>query len=579
MPVRWLFAAAVIAAFTFSPNAQIKEDRPDQERREQKLRTIDSIVSDASTLRLGENRAFVLAKAGNLLWELDRRRARDLFVTAIDELVAEQNIADEERRVRRSEDLLHSQSTRPQILNIIASRDAVLALELLVKSRPPAISRAIAGEAAKTDKVISNVQGFSYIAQSEQNLEHTLIRMAADQDPERAVRLIRDALKKGVSGETMNLLRKLAQKDAVLANKTFGEIVDSLLRRPLVSDGAVDHQTVNFAVNILTQVLPHSQRGGGENTLALDETRTRAMVSRLAGFFQTEGARYGFQPSPQIITIIERLIPGAAARLRELQRYAPSYGFRPGYGDPDVAKLLSSDAPAAALVAEAEKLTANLRRPVYETAAQRMIAAGDLAGAVGLINGKFGGDVLDEAMNGIRWHQLNMLVSKGRFDEAENFLDEFPENTRFEGLMNLASHLVQRDKEEYGPRAARILERARAMLPDSPETSQEMSRYMQLVAAYTRSDVAEAFRMMETLTPRLNEIADAAVITNGFNSGGNIRKREFVIAQGVGFGFYLDIGIFGKLYEADPGRMLRMIDTFSRPESRLTLRIALAERQ
>jgi hypothetical protein len=355
--------------------------------------------------------------------------------------------------------------------------------------------------------------------------------------------------------------------------------VDSLLRKSLVSDGVVDHQTVNFAVNILTQVLPHTQRGGAENTLVLDETRTRAIVSRLAGFFQTEGPRFGFQPSPQIITIIERFIPGAAARLKELQRNAPFYGFGRGYADPDVSKILSSDASAATLVAEAEKLTPNVRRPVYETAAQRMIAAGDLAGAVGLINNKFGGDVLDEAMNGVRWHHLNMLVSRGRLDEAENFLEEFPDNTRFEGLMNLASHLAQRDKAEYGARASRVLERARAMLPDLPETSQEMSRHLQLATAYTRSDVSEAFRMMETLTPRLNEIADAAVITNGFNSGGNIRKREFVMAQGIGFGFYLDTGIFAKLFEADPDRLLRMIDTFSRPESRLTLRIALAERQ
>jgi hypothetical protein len=224
MPARWLFAAAIIAAFTFSPNAQIKEDRPDQERREQKLKTIESIVSDASTLRLGENRAFVLAKAGNLLWELDRRRARDLFVTAIDELVAEQNIADEERRVRRSEDLLNSQSTRPQILNIIASRDATLALELFVKSRPPGISRAIAGENSRSEKITGYSTGLAYVAQSEQNLEHSLVRMAADQDPERAVRLIRDALKKGVSGETMNYCESLRERTPFSQTRHSGKL-------------------------------------------------------------------------------------------------------------------------------------------------------------------------------------------------------------------------------------------------------------------------------------------------------------------------------------------------------------------
>jgi len=117
---------------------------------------VEETLADIQNLRLPENRAFFYSRVGNLIWAQDQKRARSLFAIASTELVNAQNYAESKRSANPYNELITGGNTRQQILNIIASRDAELALELLVKTRPAAIERALMKSSEKNTKVRNN---------------------------------------------------------------------------------------------------------------------------------------------------------------------------------------------------------------------------------------------------------------------------------------------------------------------------------------------------------------------------------------------------------------------------------------
>ena len=125
--------------------------------------------------------------------------------------------------------------------------------------------------------------------------------------------------------------------------------------------------------------------------------------------------------------------------------------------------------------------------------------------------------------------------------------------------------------------ALAVLSRARGGLPDQPETANELSWYVQLINVYTNIEPEEAFRMYETMVPQLNELADAAAVLGGFQGSGNVRRGEFLLAQGNSFGVYVDFSPLRPLSNKDFDRTMKLIDRFSRREARILMRLQLAD--
>src|SRR5580765_8241182 len=129
----------------FSVNVFGQADQDAQKERQAKLNSIlEESLADVQGLKLPENRAFFYRRIGNLTWPKDQKRGRSLFMNAAAELMNAQAYAESKRSVNPYNELLTGGNTRQQILNMIANRDAELALELLVKTRPAAIQRAMA---------------------------------------------------------------------------------------------------------------------------------------------------------------------------------------------------------------------------------------------------------------------------------------------------------------------------------------------------------------------------------------------------------------------------------------------------
>src|SRR5262249_34154933 len=71
------------------PQQTEEEKKAAKELENKALALIDDIVAEAASLRLAENRAYILTGAADLLWTRDEDRARALIREAMDEVVAQ----------------------------------------------------------------------------------------------------------------------------------------------------------------------------------------------------------------------------------------------------------------------------------------------------------------------------------------------------------------------------------------------------------------------------------------------------------------------------------------------------------
>src|SRR5258706_8687130 len=69
-----------------------------QELERKTLAMLDEVAAQALSLKLPENRSFVLAAAADLLWKHDEKRARSLFWDALNNLISANNSTAEELR-------------------------------------------------------------------------------------------------------------------------------------------------------------------------------------------------------------------------------------------------------------------------------------------------------------------------------------------------------------------------------------------------------------------------------------------------------------------------------------------------
>jgi thioredoxin-like negative regulator of GroEL len=556
--------------------SQIDEAAKEKQRR--KTMVIERILSDVPNLKLNENRALVYAKVGNLIWQFDAKQARALFQNAVGELLNAQTLAEADRKnIGYQNDLLTGQTTRPQILNAVASRDAELALEYLYKTRPAKISQVMSASSGKKSKISNQHSNYGYLIQNEINLEQSFMRLAADQNPERAIKLLKESLKKGLSNETLNLLKKLCEKDAASADQLAREIVGKIIQSGFDAENQANYQNTNIATSFLTEFI--REKSPTEKFIKFENSQMQNLADRLIAYFFQQNARYGNYSAYSILPIAEKLAPASVAKIKQAGKNNSRRGLN-FYDDPEINKLLNdADTTTEELLSKAENFPVESRRRIYQTAANKLVQNGDVSRAAEILNDNFSDDALEDALRNLNGQYSYHLISAGKFEQAERVIDEMPENTRLNSLVNLANAIYQKNPADNKSYAAAVLGKARALISEQPEDNGEMSGLMQIISTYSAIEPVEAFRLYESLIPQMNELSDAAVKINGFNRSSNVKQGEFVISSsGNSLNFLgADFSVLGKLAANDFDRTLNLINGFTRRETVISLQLQLLE--
>ncbi len=575
--LRWI-SIVIGLACALGINAQDgDEEAKEKEKQRQKLLIAESIVGDIGQLSLEENRALALARLGTSIWQFDEKRARNMFQEAVGELIAAQAAAEASRKTNQNNELLTGQSTRPQVLNSIAQRDAEFALQSLYKTRPAAIQRAMLNANAKDKKISGSPGNDVHLRQAETNLEQSLLRQAADQNPARAAELIKKALKSALSGETLNLLKKLHEKEPTAAKELASEAVGQLLKKTFIIENYVDHQSFHVSMTFLQDF--NRERTANDAGFRLDSAQMRQLAEKIINFYIEKGTQFGYGGyGSQLVPIAEKLMPSAVERLKETDKnvHGRHGGIQQIHQDEATARLLNHETPIDEILAQAPKLPAASRSQIYQHVANRLSSEGSFDRARAVLSDNFSEDVLEGAMHNLNWNYMHHLTNQGKFAEAEALIDQFPDSNRYSALISLASTVYSRDQKNRSY-AVNLLEKVRGQLPAKPETNMEMSHLVQIANVYSTIEPAEAYRMLEGMVPRMNEVMDAMILVYAYQGSYNIRRGEIPVSQAGSMGVHIDAGILRNLAKADLDGTLSLIGTFGRREMRIMLKQQLLD--
>jgi hypothetical protein len=552
------------------------EDDAVKARREKLNAVLEESLGDVQNLRLPENRAFLYARIGNVMWPQDQKRARSLFLHAATELVNAQNYAESRRSINPYSELLTGGSTRQQILNTIASRDAELALELLVKTRPAAIQRAFESDPDKSKKINNYNQNNANLIQNENYMEQNFYRMAAEQSPERAVRILKESLSKGVSNETFNQLNRLAEKDAGVAAEMGSQVIEKLLRGSFMAAEQPHYANIQLTQSILNHYV--STQNGEGIKLKFDSSPIRDLASKFISACLTDKQLAPYVGA-SILPIAEKLLPSSVERIKKATGHMyPQNGN--GMSDIDAAyqKLMENDTPIEQMLAAVDKFPSSHRRGIYQTASNKLMGQGNWQGAREVLSENFADEDRDQMLSNFDQQLAYNLVGQSKFADAERVIDGLPEQQRVSLLVYLSNAVFARDPKENKAHASALLEKARQLTSEKPENSNEMNMLTQVIGGYSQIDPAEAIRLYEGIVPKIVELTDASAVLNGFQVNSNVRDGEFLITQGDPFNnFGGNLSMLGAFSRFDFDRTMKLVDSFNRPEMRISLRLQLLD--
>lgn len=553
----------VVVSFNLAP-AQVADDKS-KENEKQQIVLFEQIAKNAEALRLPENRALISAKLAEGLWRFDEKRARAFFQASVGELITAQIQAEaNKKQAGMLYGLVNGISPRQEILTMIAARDAEFALDAFYKSRP-----------AKIAQILTNPEEFKkptsqQFVQNEIYFEQSLIARVSEQNPQRAIKLIRESLAKGVTYEAIGLIEKIKIKDPELAAEFAGEVADKLL----ATDFNKTNRDFSIAASFVTQYGKKPEEG--EKMVKVDEKKLRGLAALIANNILKADEDYHYEIE-SLLPIIEKFAPENVAALKQRKARMENTGERREYAAYE--KFIESNPSPEKLLSEAEKFPESFRNQIYYAAAEKSAQTGNVAQAQRIISTNMSQEEAENYLTQINYSLISKAITDGRFEEAQLLINEIPaENARFASLVQLATSVYQKNPAENKKQTLAILEQARAIIPQPAETIEEMSNLMQLAMTLAEIEPEQSFQTIEAMTQPINEYVEASAIVSKYRNDGMLRQGEMVInAYGGVSGFYNLTPVLTRMKNKDFKRTLSFINGFQRLEVRVNLLLQLID--
>jgi len=315
----------LVSSFNFAQTQPSEADTEKEKKKkaleERVVQILEQAIGDAPTLRLAQNRAIVYALAGDLLWKFDEKRSRDLFRNAAAEILSHNHEAEKERRESTDAmfEFFDPNDTRAEILPLVAKHDADLALDLLVQTRPARLAEAILRASqpnAKTDGGLMNFNPDKMRVQQEVTPEQRFALLAADENPEKAIKLIiKDSLARGISRNVMPLLQKLNKKDEKKAAELAGDVIKKLVD----SDLAKKDEDKRVALSFLQYAAkPGPTSNAKDKAFTFSEAQIKDLANKMANtLLQPSKSMTIAMIFTQAMPLLEKFVPDRIALLKQ----------------------------------------------------------------------------------------------------------------------------------------------------------------------------------------------------------------------------------------------------------------------
>lgn len=541
-----------------------EEQKRKQELERKTLLLLDEVVAASSSLKLPENRIFILGSAANLVWRHDVKRARSLFWEAINTLNVAPTPKTSSNERSNNTAYFETYGLRSEILNMVARRDPQLALEMLHASR----------------QTTPEFADPNWIA-SEQGLEQQIAAVAAESDPKRGLQLARESLSKGVSLQLLSLLYHLNQNDPELGTKFAGEVVDKIRTGEINND-----LNAYVAVSLLSSSRPISENSSrlasipNQRNLELPKEQRRALTEMLANFAISVSANPNFlHLIPGIMPEIEEFVPERVLllkrKLSELDRKLPQREKDQRHYN----SLFRNSSPEEVLRAS---LKGNEEERVWLERQAIMMAV--FSKKTEALREFIAREVPDESkrktmLDSLDAQEIDLAVRVGDGEALRKLLPKVTvKEQRARALAEIAVLLETKGKHDE---ALNLLEEAQGLVTTDLRSETKSNALLGLMLAYALIEPSRAFVMAESTIDKANDELSKLLLFDKLIKTGFLKKGEIVLGQsGV---IHPDFALFkyGKgisaLARADFSRTRAAADRFERYELRILARLLIAQ--
>lgn len=558
------------------------------EREQKAFVLLNRTIDDAASLKLPENRVYIFAAAADLLWTRDEKRARQLFRQAAGEIRAV--IAQSEEDYNGlPEDFSMMQSTRNQLLNQVADRDAELAIELLRQTRPAILDQTLNLPAAK----MQLYRNLYLQARNELEMEKQFGARIIKQNPRRALEIARANLSKSVSYSDLNLINELKINDAEAASQFADEVVQKLATSDF-SD-ANNYNDRNLTAAFLTQFWSPSNPASNNlaeqtKSLQINQTALRQLATKYANYFSSGNFQAGnYGEIENALPALEKILPERVAALRQKsEKLKQNYSFanpQTQFWEKLNQMQSNNSVSPETMMAEANKFPVEMRSQIYSAAASKAAQTGNYAGVRQMLSLLPGKQARQSALFQLDQQTFYNYLSQEKYAEAEQIIAEQTDNSRKIAFLVQMSGRYNSKKEIE--KAEKFLSEAISMINQNPEDGAEMYVLMQVLGGSAAISPSKTFDLLESFIPKFNELLAAnAFLSKYQENSGTFRDGELVLANGNG-GFYISSQKTGGivvsvnsmgldlLAKSNLERTINLADRFERNDVRLAARLIL----
>lgn len=580
-----------IPAQTSPTESQTEKEKAARELEKNALDLLEQAVNEAAGLKLPENRALAFTMAADLLWSKDRKRARTLFGNAAAEIIQANNAPPKADNTNPAQWMLGRQeiyNLRRMLLLTLAAYDAEYALELLPTTRPSDVAAEMQNyyspqkaEETSNSQVPKSLRNLK--VEQELQLEQSIAAKAADQDPQKAAKMIRESLLKGFSYQILPTIYKVASKDAELANKLLSEVFGKLSG----ADLSKRQNDLTFAVSLLNSFASprrESPNNPGLSKLKVEDKTLKDLANQVADTlmntkdFTSYFGFYGAMP------VLEKLLPERAAQLQQkqaaLKKQMPENMtfFEPPRS------LSDPNASPETLIADAAKVQPQMRGILYSQAVNRAVSSkdADLENIRSLLKNLPESRERDNAIAMLDSNISRKLLEQGKTDEARRIIDRMEiDNAKVEQIVALALASYRLNTKESKEAALKLMEEARQMVKDFPEDKDETAGLLKVIAGFAVIDPARAFLMLSPVIEQANELINASAALAKYNKQNQIfRDGEIIMASSFGavgsnlFGYGKQLKM---LAQADLAQTRNLISQFRRDDVRIFAKLFVAQ--
>ena len=585
-----------LAFFTVSfaqslPTNSTTESPSEKEKKQKELQKtvlemLDQAVGEAAALKLAQNRAIVFAIAGDLYWKFDEKRARELFRSAANDIIVSN--AEAEKEKKETDDtfgqIYEFNDTRNQILPMIAKHDADLALELLVQTRPAKITEALAKATdpnAKQEGGMLNFNPDQYRVRQEIALEQQFAVLAAEQNPDKAIKLIKESLAKGISWNVMPLLQKINQKD----EKKASALADDVVRKIVDTDLTKKREDLGAAIRFLQSATdPNQPKTTKEKQFKFSERQLRDIADKLVStFMQPSNSLEMTMGMSQVMPNLEKIVPEKVQLLKQKQAEATKNLPPELKRFQQQEKLWNPNSTPEEILTEIPKLNEFERTQAYQSLTYKIGQIEDETRAKKIIEQIPDEKARQNAAEQFESGRISRAARDGKLDEAKKLIGNLSKKkTQIQKLVSLATDFHKKATEKDRETAANLMKDAKALANEYPEDEDELNDLMEIVRGYATINADEAFRMFDPIVDQINDFVQASAILSKYNKRNRTFKKGELLMRVNGYSWdglllfrYINqIQLLGK---ADLNRMSSLSNKFQRSDARTIVKLFVAQ--